>query len=370
MVRLSLSLWKVKRTFFDSVRICARGGRGGNGLPKYGGVGGKGGDVYLEVHEHYTFKQFKLDYSSQMFVAERGDDSRRFCILGAPGTDLNIKCPPGVSVITDQKITIGEVNHPGEKLLLCKGGCGGGPDNGYIGEKGQQLPLVLDLKLLADIGFVGFPNAGKSTLLKALSNARPKIASYPFTTIQPEIGTLNYPGFRKITAADLPGLIEGSHLNQGMGHKFLKHCLRTHVLLFVIDINGFRLSPNYPHRNAVETILFLNRELELYNEELVNKPAILVINKCDTDVDGTKFEAIKDCLKVLKVYSSNLRSEMQPEKLMEFDAVFSVSALDGTNIALLKDKIRILIDIYNEEKERKQKQVTVSMNPEYDVIYV
>lgn len=370
MVRLTSTLWKVKRTFIDSLRINVSGGKGGNGLPKYGGIGGKGGDVYLEADKKFSLKKLKLLFPNQKFSADRGEDSRRFCILGNPGSDIVIKCPPGVSVITDQKITIGEINREGERVLLCRGGCGGSPENGFIGQKGQNLPLVLDLKLLADVGFVGFPNAGKSTLLKALSNAHPKIASYPFTTIQPNIGTLNYRDFRKITAADLPGLIEGSHLNRGMGHKFLKHCVRTQILLFVIDIDGFRLNPMSSHRNAIETILFLNRELELYDEELVCKPAILAVNKLDTDADGTKFEALKESLKNIKSISKSINTEMIPESLIKFDAIVPISALKKTNIPLLKDKIRTIIDIYQQEREAKERQVIVSKNPEYDVIYV
>ncbi|GFR08311.1 GTP-binding protein 10 [Trichonephila clavata] len=184
--------------------------------------------------------------------------SRRFQILGSPGEDVVIDCPPGVTAVANDYV-IGELNQIGDKLLLARGGCGGGPQNGFIGQKGQGVPLTLDLKLLADVGFVGYPNAGKSTLLSALSNAKPKIANYPFTTIAPNIGMLCYDDFRKISAADLPGLIEGAHMNYGMGHKFLKHCVRTKILLFVVDIDGFRLNPNTPHRTAFETVMLLNR---------------------------------------------------------------------------------------------------------------
>ncbi|XP_035216048.1 GTP-binding protein 10-like [Stegodyphus dumicola] len=259
MVRLSLHLLKQRRTFIDSIRISAHGGRGGNGLPKYGGVGGKGGDVYVEACDSYTLKKLKVEHPDQRFVAGKGGDSKRFMILGSPGKDCIIKCPVGVSAVTDSKQVLGGVDKVGDRLLLAKGGCGGGPQNDYLGQKGQSVPLVLDLKLLADVGFVGFPNAGKSTLLSALSKAKPKIASYPFTTIEPNVGILKYPDCREISAADLPGLIEGAHVNYGMGHKFLKHCLRTKVLLFVVDIGGFRLNLNSPFRDAFETIMFLNR---------------------------------------------------------------------------------------------------------------
>ena len=127
---------------------------------------------------------------------------------------------------------------------------------------------------------VGFPNAGKSTLLKAISKARPKIASYPFTTIKPNLGHIQYQeDEREITMADLPGLIEGAHINLGMGHRFLKHVERTRCLIFVIDVQGFQLNPHSVHRTAFETLVLLNKELELYNPDLLSKPAICIVNK-------------------------------------------------------------------------------------------
>ncbi|KRT80231.1 50S ribosome-binding GTPase, partial [Oryctes borbonicus] len=133
------------------------------------------------------------------------------------------------------------------------------PKNGFLGSEGQNYSIKLDLKLISDIGLVGFPNAGKSTLLKAVSHAKPKIASYPFTTVRPNVGIMIYKDFRQISMADLPGLIEGAHANRGMGHRFLKHVERTKIILLVVDINGFQLSPQHEHRTCLDTIVLLNK---------------------------------------------------------------------------------------------------------------
>ncbi|CAL1283093.1 unnamed protein product, partial [Larinioides sclopetarius] len=360
-------LEKAPRKFIDSVRITARGGRGGNGIPKYGGIGGKGGDVYVEATEDYSLLQLKREFPEQRFVGGTGGNSKRFQILGSPGEDVTVKCPTGVTAIADSCV-IGELNRVGEKLLLARGGCGGGPQNGFIGQKGQHVPLTLDLKLLADVGFVGYPNAGKSTLLKALSNARPKIANYPFTTIAPNIGILSYKDFRKITAADLPGLIEGAHLNYGMGHKFLKHCLRTKILLFVVDINGFRLNPDTPHRTPFETVMLLNKELELYDEQLVLKPALLAVNKIDMDENEQKFQKLKEELKFCKNNIKQLPYEIRPNAVMNFDAVVPISAKEEINIPTLKQKIRTLIDIHQDSKTVRYLEDTYS-EPKEEIIY-
>ncbi|XP_054716112.1 GTP-binding protein 10-like [Uloborus diversus] len=368
MVILSNVVWKPIRTFIDTARITVRGGRGGNGLPKYGGVGGKGGDVYIEGNSEYSLLKLIKEFPARKFVGGPGANSKRFCILGSPGQDVIIPCPTGVAAIVESKF-VGEVNAHGERLLLAKGGSGGGPQNGYLGQKGQVFPLTLDLKLIADVGFVGFPNAGKSSLLKAISKAQPKIASYPFTTIQPKVGMVEYNDFRKISVADLPGLIEGAHMNYGMGHRFLKHCLRTKILLFVVDIDGFRLNAMASHRDAFETIVFLNKELELYNEELLNKPSILAVNKSDNDPDLSKYNSLRNMLRDMKSNSGHIPNEMLPSSFMKFDAILPISAKHGANISVLKEKIRTIIDISEEEK-RKETEICHLRNAVPDVIYV
>ncbi|XP_023220345.1 GTP-binding protein 10-like [Centruroides sculpturatus] len=304
MVRVGLSLFqsfkKRHRNFLDSIYIYARGGSGGNGLPKYGGIGGKGGDVYVKATSELTLRDVTQKQPNKRFVGGSGEHSKKYRILGRPGEDLIIDVPTGITVINQKKRVLGDLNNPDDTLLIAKGGCGGSKENQYFGQKGQSVCVTLDLKLIADVGFVGFPNAGKSTLLKALSRASPKIANYPFTTIKPNVGMMVYEDNRQILLADLPGLIEGAHDNFGMGHHFLKHVIRTKLLLFVVDVSGFRLTSNkydYPYRNALETVMLLNKELELYKEELTDKPAILVVNKMDTENSEKEFAFLLEKLK-------------------------------------------------------------------------
>ncbi len=187
------------------------------------------------------FKTFKGEVGKQRVMGGAGGHASKFFILGNPGADSVLTVPRGVSVVSDEGKLIGDLDAHGAELTVAVGGSGGSGANGWIGERGQARFVRLDLKLIADVGLVGFPNAGKSTLLKAVSRAKPKIANYPFTTIKPNLGHLAYPDQRLIQMADLPGLIEGAHYNVGMGHKFLKHVERTKMMLFVVDIGGFQV---------------------------------------------------------------------------------------------------------------------------------
>ncbi|GBP09604.1 GTP-binding protein 10 homolog [Eumeta japonica] len=225
-----------------------KGGHGGNGVPKYGGIGGQGGCVYLVAKDGVNLRTV--------------EKSRR-------GLDEKIEVPVGVQIYDESGKLIADLNEPDSSCIAAGGGIGGCSGTNFLGKKGEHKVINLDLKLIADVGLVGFPNAGKSTFLKAISNAKPKIASYPFTTIRPQIGTVNYSDLRSITIADLPGLIEGAHANFGMGHKFLKHVERTRLLLFMVDIFGFQLSPQHEKRDCLENIFALNKELELYDPSLL-----------------------------------------------------------------------------------------------------
>jgi Obg family GTPase CgtA len=302
-----LSRHYLKEGFRDSLKIFVSGGTGGNGLPKFGGIGGQGGNVVVVGKENISLSDVYKQNKSKSYVAKSGRHSSHNFILGPPGENTKFEVPVGVTIFTELGKKLGEINQEGEELLLAKGGAGGNPKNGYLGTKGQAYPVIFDLKLIADIGLVGFPNAGKSTLLKAVSHAKPKIASYPFTTVRPNVGIINYKDLREISMADLPGLIEGAYANKGMGHRFLKHVERTKLLLLIVDINGFQLSPQYPHRSCLETILLLNKELELYNKDLLEKPSMLLINKMDTENAQQKYVEIKDSLQNISGIKSALR---------------------------------------------------------------
>ncbi|KAF2885189.1 hypothetical protein ILUMI_20986 [Ignelater luminosus] len=297
----------LKSGFLDSVRVYVKGGSGGNGLPKFGGVGGQGGDVIAVAKESITLEDVVKSNTAKRYLGGSGMHSTHNFILGPPGQARSVK---------------------------------------------------LDLKLIADVGLVGFPNAGKSTLLKAISQAKPKIASYPFTTIKPNIGMISYHDLRQISVADLPGLIEGAHANRGMGHEFLRHVERTKLLLIVVDINGFQLSPKYEARSCIDTVVLLNKELELYNPELLKKPTLIVVNKMDSVLAFKKYKQIREQILNISEVFYDYPEEVRPEKALEFDEILAISAKEGgEDIQLVKDKIRDILDVHAEiarEKELEQ----------------
>uniref|UniRef100_F8WHJ2 GTP-binding protein 10 n=1 Tax=Mus musculus TaxID=10090 RepID=F8WHJ2_MOUSE len=189
-----------------------------------------------------------------------------------------------------------------------------------------------------------FPNAGKSSLLSRVSHATPVIADYAFTTLRPELGKIMYNDFKQISVADLPGLIEGAHMNKGMGHKFLKHLERTRQLLFVVDISGFQLSSVTPYRTAFETIILLTKELELYKEELQTKPALLAINKMDLPDAQVKLQELMKQLLSPEDFLHLFETKMIPEKALEFQHIVPISTVTGEGIAELKSCIRKALD--------------------------
>ncbi|XP_046741762.1 GTP-binding protein 10 homolog [Diprion similis] len=348
--------------FVDSLRLHVKGGTGGMGLPRFGGIGGRGGHVYLVAKEGENLKNLASKLKAHKLVAGAGGNSSQIQLLGKLGEDMTIPVPPGVSVISDQGVKLGELNEPGSKLIVAKGGIGGCRETGFSGQKGEALHIHLDLKLIADACLVGFPNAGKSTLLKAVSRASPKIASYPFTTLRPHIGLIEYKDLRQISIADLPGLIEGAHINIGMGHRFLKHVERTKLMLIVVDIQGFRLSPKHVPRNCFETIVLLNKELELYKPDLLNMPAILVINKMDTENAREKLNEIKPLIKEYERNLATVSDEIRPEKAFVFEAILSVALREKNvdEIKLLKEKVRIVLDLLAEKEVRQTEEFSDS----------
>ncbi|XP_064195247.1 GTP-binding protein 10 isoform X1 [Anguilla rostrata] len=330
--------------FVDNLRLYVRGGSGGMGLPRLGGQGGKGGSIWVTAKDGLTLKKIKDKYPHRRFVAGTGANSSVHALKGENGEDVEILAPVGIVVTTDEGAVIGELNAEGEKVLVAKGGIGGAHYSGFLPSKGKARQIRLDLKLIADVGLVGFPNAGKSSLLSTLSHAKPQIANYPFTTLRPEIGKIMYDDYRQVSVADLPGLIEGAHMNKGMGHKFLKHVERTKQLMFVVDICGFQLSSKTPFRSAFETVQLLTKELELYKEELLSKPALLVVNKMDLPEAEMLLQELLDQLQNQDDYKSLLPEDLVPKSGLGFRHVVPISAATGLGVEELKACIRGSLD--------------------------
>ncbi|XP_026084950.1 GTP-binding protein 10-like [Carassius auratus] len=355
MVWTSRVCFRKYGNFVDNIRLYVRGGSGGMGLPRLGGLGGNGGDVWVVAKKDITLKQIKDKHPNKRFTAGVGSNSSIHALRGAKGEDSQVCAPVGISVTTDNGRILGELNCEGDKLLVAKGGHGGSLHSGFLPSKGQTRQIRLDLKLIADLGLVGFPNAGKSSLLTALSHAKPRIASYPFTTLRPEIGKVMYDDHKQVSVADLPGLIEGAHVNKGMGHKFLKHVERTKQLLFVVDICGFQLASNTPFRSAFETVMLLNKELELYKEELLGKPAILVINKMDLPEAQGLLRELEAHLENQEESSHRFAEDVIPKSLMCFTHVVPVSATTGLGLPLLKSLIRQSLEEQNVSETEGQR---------------
>jgi GTPase len=281
--------------FVDHVRIFCRSGKGGGGSihfyrAKYiprggpdGGNGGKGGDVIVKGNSQ-LWTLLHLRYTRHVF-AEHGQSGSGNRKTGADGKNIIIEVPLGTVVKNSETgEQILEILHHDEEQILMQGGRGGmGNDHfksstnqtprfAQPGEDGSELTAVFELKLLADVGLVGFPNAGKSTLLSKLSAAKPKIADYPFTTLTPNLGLVQYRDFKSFVIADIPGIIEGAHEGKGLGLRFLRHIERNSILLFMVPADC---------ENILKEFLILQKELKLYNPDLADKDFMLAITKCD-----------------------------------------------------------------------------------------
>ncbi|CAH1404335.1 unnamed protein product [Nezara viridula] len=337
---------RTRRQFLDTLRIFVKGGSGGMGLPQYGGVGGNGGNIFAVGKEGITLKEIVARNVTKRITAKNGGNAHSKCILGSPGPDVVIDAPLGITILNESGKKLGEIDKEGEKVLIARGGVGGCKDNGFCGMKGESGNVTFDLKLIADVGLVGFPNAGKSTLLSAISNATPKIAPYPFTTLHPQLGTILYPDQRVITIADLPGLVEGAHVNVGLGHRFLKHIERTSLLALVVDVGGFRLGQKYKSRTCLETIILLNKELELYREELLGIPSILIVNKLDKKRGTEIFKELEPIVEDLQVVFEEVPEEFRPYRALSFKRVIGISAKKKNVEELdnVKNAIREVLD--------------------------
>ncbi len=283
--------------FIDRARIQVMAGDGGNGCLAFrrekfvprggpsGGDGGKGGDVYLECTDRVnTLLHFQY---KRLFKAERGRHGEGAQRHGRDGRDVVLQVPPGTQVWSEPgHVLIRDFSAPGERLMVARGGPGGrgnarfatstnqAPRRVEPGRPGEQLELELSLKLIADVGLIGFPNVGKSTLISRISSAKPKIADYPFTTLVPHLGVVALGDFRTFVVADIPGLIEGAHEGHGLGDRFLKHVERTKVLVHLIDVSD-------TGRDPLNDFKVIMRELMAFDEDLADRKQLVVASKTD-----------------------------------------------------------------------------------------
>src|SRR6266571_1144693 len=333
--------------FVDRIKVFAQAGNGGRGCVSFrrekfvpkggpdGGDGGRGGDVILRADRH-------VDNLSNLFYepiikAKNGGHGMGKKMAGRSASPKIVKVPLGTLVhrlasekfeIQDSKFEIQPVvdlTCDGQEFVLCHGGAGGkgnvhfkssrnrAPREYTEGEEGEQGHFLLELRTIADAGLVGYPNAGKSTLLRKISAARPKVAAYPFTTLHPIIGVVEFSGYRRATIADIPGLIEGAHRGLGLGHEFLRHITRCRIFLFVVDVAGSE------GRNPVEDVQQLRKELDLYDPLLSQRAWFLIANKMDLPDAQDNLSALR-------------------KKFPKIDIV-PVSAAKGEGIAELKKKL-------------------------------
>lgn len=347
--------------FADRAKIYVKSGKGGDGhvsfhREKYvpnggpdGGDGGKGGDVYFEVDEGLnTLTDFR---HIRKYCAGNGENGSKRNCAGKSGEDITIKVPEG-TVIKEAESgqVITDMSGENRRFLLLSGGKGGNGNQHYAtstmqapryaqpGQPAQELELLLELKVIADVGLVGFPNVGKSTLLSKVTNARPKIANYHFTTLNPNLGVVDLEDAKGFVIADIPGLIEGASEGVGLGHEFLRHIERTKLIVHIVD------AASTEGRDPIEDIYAINKELEAYNAEIALRPQIIVANKIDM-IYGDDDPVAK------------IRAEFEPKGI----PVYAISAITGHGLR------ELLYDINNRLEELNSKPVIFEQEffPEY-----
>ncbi len=336
--------------FVDRIKIFAQAGKGGRGCASFrrekfvpkggpdGGDGGRGGNVILRADRH-------VDNLANLFYepiikAKDGGHGMGKKMSGRAGADKVVKIPVGTVVWRGEQTmpmipseleasheitstapwqdsstshgmtgaeVVADLTRDGQDFMLCRGGAGGkgnvhfkssrnrAPRQYTEGEEGEQGQFLFELRTIADVGLVGYPNAGKSTLLRKISAARPKVAAYPFTTLHPIVGVIEFPGYRRGTVADIPGLIKGAHLGLGLGHEFLRHITRCHLLIFVVDIAGSE------GRNPVEDLQNLRREIDLYDPTLSSRAWFVVANKMDLPGAKENLKALQERFPKLQI---------------------------------------------------------------------
>ncbi|HIF1079549.1 TPA: GTPase ObgE [Enterococcus faecium] len=360
--------------FLDQVTIDVKAGKGGDGMvafrrEKYvpdggpaGGDGGRGGDVILIVDEGLrTLMDFRFN---RHFKAQPGENGMSKGMHGRGSEDTYVKVPQGTTVRdAETGALLGDLIENGQTLVVAKGGRGGrgnirfasprnpAPEIAENGEPGQERKIELELKVLADVGLVGFPSVGKSTLLSVISSARPKIGAYHFTTLVPNLGMVTTSDGRSFAAADLPGLIEGASQGVGLGTQFLRHIERTRVILHVIDMSGME------GRDPYEDYLAINKELSTYNLRLLERPQIIVANKMD----------MPDAPENLVKFKEQLNKEKEDEFADDIP-VFPISGVTRQGLDALLNATADLLEVTPEfplyEEELEEETVHYGFNPE------
>ena len=338
--------------FVDRIKVFAQAGNGGRGCVSFrrekfvpkggpdGGDGGRGGDVILRADQH-------VDNLSNLFYepiikAKNGGHGQGKKMHGRSAPTKIVKVPAGTIVWKDGDRTsnsqqptssetadksaiepVVDLTHNGQEFILCCGGAGGkgnvhfkssrnrAPRQYTEGEEGERGNFLFELRTIADAGLIGYPNAGKSTLLRRVSAARPKVAAYPFTTLHPIVGVVEFPGYQRATIADIPGLIEGAHRNLGLGHDFLRHITRCRILLFVVDVAGSE------GRNPVEDLRNLRREIDLYDPILSKRPWYIIANKMDLPAAPKNLEAVQNGFRSVEIVAVSAQTGEGVEALRE-----------------------------------------------------
>ena len=365
--------------FIDTAKIFVKSGNGGNGSVSFrrekyvplggpdGGDGGNGGTVILRVEPNMTTL---LDFSyNRKFIADDGGKGEGSKCYGKDGEDLIIDVPMGTVIrdVETDKIMC-DLSHAGDTYVVCRGGKGGkgnakfctptrqAPSFAEPGMPGEERWIKLELKLLADVGLLGFPNVGKSTLLSVVSKARPKIANYHFTTLKPNLGVVSLKGIQNFVIADIPGIIEGAAEGVGLGLDFLKHIERTRLLIHVVDISGLE------GRDPIEDFKKINEELKKYSIKLWDRPQIIAANKTDMLFDEEVFESFKKQLNE-----------------MGYNKVFKISAATNQGVdELMKEAAEMLshipvqeLEISNDERfVPEEKRFTYTIREEEEGIFV
>ncbi|MCR5458938.1 MAG: GTPase ObgE [Acetatifactor sp.] len=337
--------------FVDRARIIVRSGKGGDGhvsfrREKYvpdggpdGGDGGTGGDVIFQVDKGLnTLIDFR---HVRKYKAGDGEEGGKKNCRGKDGADIVIKIPEGTVIkeATSDKVIV-DMSGDNQRVVLLKGGKGGNGNQHYAtptmqapkyaqpGQPAQELELTLELKVIADVGLVGFPNVGKSTLLSRVTNARPKIANYHFTTLSPNLGVVDLEGAGGFVIADIPGLIEGASEGVGLGHEFLRHIERTKVIIHVVDAAGTE------ERDPIADIYAINKELEAYNPQIASRPQVIAANKMDAIYDEDREKALKA-----------IKDEFEPQGIK----VFPISAVSGEGLQELLYEVNEMLHGIGEE---------------------